>query len=306
MGRQMSKPEPTLTEIAKTQNDATSQGFQLAKAYYYTCSKWLYFGGASLTLTLALVAPFVLLFWPTAGPALGAIAGLWIFVSRLVLDPFRRGYQLNGARAQEAFDCRVLGLTWNEALTRPLPPEDINGAKRRAARWKKRVEQASNWYAASDLSLNWPKSVLACQRSNAVWACRQHRSYGWVVAAAAIVWFVVGLVVAAFDDTTLGAYLVTILLPSMPAFLDASELSKSHQTAAIDRELVRDRVDELLKSGSGSRQDLREIQDQLFRLRRDAPQVPEWFYRIIRPGYEEDMRHAVTQLIDQSGTEAAS
>jgi hypothetical protein len=88
----------------------------------------------------------------------------------------------------------------------------------------------------------------------------------------------------------------------MPAFLDASELSKSHAAAARDRDLIRDEMDASLQSGSASGQDLREIQDQIFRLRREAPQVPEWFYRIIRPGYEEDMRHAVNELVTESAS----
>lgn len=300
----MSKTQPSLAEIASAQNDDTSQRLQLAKSYYYTAAKWLYFGGAAVTLVLALVAPLVLLFRPSAGPALGAIAGAWIFGSRLILDPFRRSYQLKGASAQEGFDCHVLGLPWNDALARPLAAEDINGARRVAARSQRRVDQARDWYAAEGLDFAWPRSVLACQRSNAVWACRQHRAYGRVVAVAAVVWFVVGIVVAVLDNAALGAYLITILLPSMPAFLDASELSRSHATAADDRELARDQMDVLLKDGAATRQDLREIQDQLFRLRRDAPQVPEWFYRVIRPGYEEDMKHAVADLIKESGAES--
>jgi hypothetical protein len=293
----MKKERPSLTEIAATQNDPTSQRYQLAKAHFYKWAKILYFAGATFTLALALVAPLVLLFRPSLGPALGAIAGVWIFVSRLVLEPFRRDYQLKGATAQECFDCLVLGIPWNEALARPLPDEEISAASRAGRRSTKRVEQARDWYAATDFRLDWPRSVLMCQRSNAVWACRQHRTYGRFLAAAAIAWFIVGIIVAVADGAALSTYLVTILLPSMPAFLDASELSRAHSSAARDRELIREQTDALIENGTAETHEIREIQDQLFRLRREAPQVPDWFYQVIRTGYEEDMKYAVDELI---------
>jgi hypothetical protein len=295
--RLMSNERPSLTEIAVTQNESTSLRYQLAKAHFYKWAKILYFAGAAVTLALALVAPLVLLFRPSLGPMLGAVAGAWIFVSRRLLEPFRQDYQLKGATAQEYFDCRVLGTPWNEALVRPLPDEEISAASRAGRRSTKHVEQAKDWYAASDLKLEWPRSVLMCQRSNAVWACRQHRTYGRFLAGAAITWLIVGIIVAVGDGASLGAYLVTILLPSMPAFLDASELSRAHSSAARDRELIREQMDALLEDGTAETQELREIQDQLFRLRREAPQVPDWFYQLIRPGYEEDMKYAVDELI---------
>jgi hypothetical protein len=297
---------PSLAAIAETQNDDTSLRYQLAKAHFYGWAKILYFAGAALTLALALVAPLVLLFRPGLGPTLGAIAGAWIFVSRLMLEPFRRAYQLKGATAQEYFDCRVLGLPWNEAAVRPLPDEEISSASRAGGRSKKTFDQAKDWYAAAGFQLEWPRSVLSCQRSNAVWACRQHRTYGLAVAGAAIAWFIVGVVVAVADGAALGSYLVTILLPSMPAFLDASELSRAHSDAARDRALIRDQMDGLLPDGTAGTPEMRDIQDQLFRLRCDAPQVPDWFYNVIRPGYEEDMKYAVEELIARLERAASS
>ena len=294
----MSDTKPALSEIAEKQNDETSLRYQLAKAYFYTRAKWLYVLGTALTVALALAAPLVLLFAPGAGPKLGAIAGLWIFVARLALEPLRNRFQLRGAIAQECFDCRVLSLPWNEALARRLPDEEISAARRVASRSERRVRQARDWYAA-DVELTWPRSVLICQRSNAVWACRQHRAYGWVVVVAAVAWAVIGVVVAVADSASLGVYLVTIALPSLPAFLDASDLFRAHSAASRARELLRDQGDALVEEGNADVHDLREIQDQLFHLRRDAPQVPEWFYNVVRPSYEEDMKYAVEQTAER-------
>lgn len=281
---------PSMAEIGQLQNEEETLRFRLAAAHFYNRAKLLHFGGASLTLVFALVAPLVLLFRPELGPPLGAAAGTWIFVSRVALEPIRRGLQLKGATAQEHFDCSALNLEWNDSLARRLPHEEISAASRSL----KGVKTARDWYATGE-GVPWPTSVLLCQRSNAVWARRQHRAYAIAVVGAARAWFVVGVLVAALSAASLTEYLVTIALPSLPAFLDASDLARGHASAARSRQLLEDQTDALLRSGDATAQDLREIQDQLFNLRQEAPLVPGWFYKLIRPGFEADMQHAARQ-----------
>jgi hypothetical protein len=293
---------PSLSYIGEIQDEEDNLRCQLAAKHFYRIAKWVYFGGVSFALALALASPLILLFRSDLGPTLGAVAGGWIFVSRLVLEPLKREQQLKGAAAQECFDCAVLGLDWNESLARRLSDEEISSA----CRSRKDIGKARSWYPTDGNELAWPKSVLICQRSNAVWARRQHRTYARTVVCAAVAWAIVGVVVAVADSASLGAYLVTIALPSLPAFLDASELSKGHSAAAQSRQLLEDQIDSLLQSESASRQDMREIQDQLFSLRREAPLVPEWFYRVIRPNYEEDMRYAAKHAVKRSGTSGDS
>jgi hypothetical protein len=273
--------------IRETQNEQESLRDRIAANHFYRNAKWIHFTGATVAILMAIASPFVLLFEPGWGPTLGAIGGLWIFVSRVVLEHLTREYKLNGAVAQERFDCRVLGFEWNDSLAGRLSDEEI----RAASRSMKNAENARDWYPAAD-DHPWPQSVLICQRANTVWARRQHRTYSRVVIVGAVVWFVVGLIVAGADSASLTAYLVTILLPSLPAFLDTLELSRSHAAASGARRIVEDQTNRFLDNGDATYSDLREIQDQMFNLRRDAPLVPQWFYDLIRPGYEDDMQFA--------------
>jgi hypothetical protein len=289
---------PTMSQIRETQNAEDSLRSRIAANHFYQRASWIHFGGASLTIILALASPFVLLFRPGWGPMLGAIAGAWIFASRIVLEPAKRDFQLKGATAQERFDCAVLALDWNDSLVRRLSEEEV----RAASRSMKNREKSRDWYPAQ-VELAWPRSVLLCQRANTVWARRQHRWYARVVIGLTVGWAVFGVLTAVLHSASLGEYLVTILLPSLPAFLDASELSRVHAAAASARQLVEDQADAFFQSGSPSHQDLREIQDQLFNLRREAPLVPQWFYKMIRPGFEEDMQFAAEQLAKRDTTD---
>lgn len=293
----MKQPQPSLSTIGAAQNQEANLRSQLAGRRFYRNAKRWHYTGASLAVVLALASPLVLLYTPDTGPLLGAVAGGWIFVSRLVLEPIKRELMLKGAAAQEHFDCAVLGLDWNEALVRRLSDEEI----RSASGAMQGVERTRDWYPTKQ-DLAWPKSVLVCQRSNAVWARRQHRAYARLLLAAAVVWGVLGAAVALIHGASLSEYLVTIALPSLPAMLDASEFSKEHSAAAQSRQILEDQADQLLRTDAGSHLELREIQDQLFGLRRQAPLVPEWFYNIIRPKYEENMQYAADRASDPTGS----
>lgn len=281
--------QPSMSDVAVAQEEDKNLRRQLAARHYYSQAKWIHFIGAALAILLALTSPLVLLFSPELGPILGAVAGFWLFVSRIVLEPFKRDRQRKGATAQELFDCDVLGLAWNDALVRRLSEEEV----RRASGSMRAVDRVKSWYP-TDVSLSWPNSVLVCQRSNAVWARRQHLSYGIFLGIAAAVWFVIGIIVAVVDSASLAQYLTTILLPSLPAMLDAGEMSRRHVQEAGSRQLLEDQVDIFLRDGGAESQNLRETQDQLFDLRRNAPLVAGWFYGSIRPDYEKDMRYAAS------------
>jgi hypothetical protein len=292
--------KPGMAVIAERQAAERNLRRQVAADHFYKTAKRVRFGGASLAIVFALIAPVVLLFDPDLGPTLGAIAALWLFVARLVLEPIRHAYQLKGATAQELFDCDVLGIEWNAALTRPLANEEILQAGRS-------IERANmRWYPAGGAD-DWPASVLICQRSNAVWARRQHNAYGWLLAGVAAGWVVIGIAIAVVHGASLGEYLTTIALPSLPAVLDGTELSRGHRDTAARRGELEERADALLIS-SAVPQDLRDIQDQVFELRKDAPLVPQWFYNLVKTRYEEGMQYAAAQRAPQatSATSATS
>jgi hypothetical protein len=266
---------------------------QMAKARFYaTANRWHLLGSA-LALALALASPFVLLYRPDLGPLLGAIAGTWIFASRLLFEPVKKGCQTKGAAAQELFDCDVLGLPWNDSLARQPSDEEIRKASN-AFRTAKRTEKHKRWYPAQ-ADQPWPQSVITCQRSNAVWARRQHRAYGIFLEVVAAAWFTFGVVLALVHGSSLADYMTTIALPSLPALLDAIEVSKKHRDASLRRQDLEDQTNVLFDQPAPSPGDMREVQDQLFVLRRDAPPVAGWFYGLISKAYEEDMRYAAAE-----------
>lgn len=282
-----------MEEIGRAQNIEVNLRRQLAARRVYLRGKRIYFGGASFAVLLALASPVVVFIQPNWAAALGAVAGAWLFTSRLVLEPWRERLQLEGATAQEMFDCAVLGLDWNRSLTRRLSEEQVN----RLSGTPLKADRVINWYPSVG-AMAWPASVLTCQRSNAVWARRQHQAFGNVLVWFAIAWAIFGIIVAVGIGSSLATYLLAIAMPSLPALLDALDMSRGHWRAADARQLLEDTIDSHMTEGGVARNALREIQDQLFVLRREAPLVPEWYYKIIKPGFETDMRYAASLTVD--------
>lgn len=281
---------PTMHDIGAAQNEPRNLRLQMAKAHYYDIAKRCHFLGSGIAIALALVSPVVLVTKPDLGPLLGAVAGSWIFLSRLVMDPVTKANQQRGATAQEMFDCNVLGLAWNPTLTEKLLDENIHSLSRRVDDESK-VARHRDWYPAT-AEVDWPCSVAICQRANIVWARRQHSAYGWFLMLAAGVWLIFGVALSIGENATLAQYLTTIALPSLPAVLDSIELFKRHSDAASKRRALEPDINANCDNAAVTTDTLREVQDQIFELRRTDPMVAGWFYHIVRSNYEADMRYA--------------
>lgn len=295
-----------MPEIARAEAEQINLYRNAAATAFYRRAKFFSFLGSGVAALLALLVPVAIFVLPSWGPALGAVSAGWLFFSRFGLERFRREWQSQGALAQEAYDCAVLGLVPNPALGVLLTPEEIRaGAAAHQARlqrapwwkpWADPPEPAPrrSWYPSEGAEA-WPLSVLLCQRSNAVWAARQHRSYAYLLSIAVIGWGAFGIALALLHGAELSEYLTTILLPSLPAFLDTTENAGAHLEASTRRanlgEVIKARID----GDQATESDLREIQDELFALRRHQVHVPEAYYKRIKADYERDMRFGAAQ-----------
>lgn len=290
--------EPSMAEIAAAEGTELSRLHLAAKGHFYRRANLVAHVGLAGAILLAFCGPVVLLEFPAAGPTLGAIAGAWIFVTRIGLERLRAYLQGKGVLAQEDFDCGVLGIEWNHSLGAPLTPEEIRGA----AGELQSDAKFEPWYPSYGTDA-WPTSVLICQRANAVWAARQHRAFGHLINALTVGWAAFVIILALLHDASLGEFLTTLLLPSLPGFLDATELSSRHLTLARTRDSITEEAEELIRSPKlADPLQIRELQDRLFALRRDGASVPRLFYEWIRADYERDMCFGAEQMSAAAGT----
>jgi hypothetical protein len=210
--------------------------------------------------------------------------------------------KLAGVTVQEEFDTTVFGLPWHEALAgRRLRHEDVVHAAGHITPDARAAKK--DWYPDADRA-PWPLNVVLCQRASAAWGGRAHARYANTLTKTAVVWLVALLVMGGVAHVTLAGFLIKLALPSMPAFLDAIELIRAHRATSAHKARVETMADDLWERGvthpgSVTVADIRAVQDHSYRLRRDGPQVAEWYYRRHRDEDEAAMRLATEHKLAQ-------
>lgn len=273
--------------IRERQNRPDVVRYMAAAARRYRTAKAIRFVRSLGVVALAAVAPLMVAIWPDTAITLGAIGGAAIVASRLLFASWESATNDEGVRMQERFDCEVFGLGWNSALGRPPREESVAAA----AGANKRSHDALDWYP--DVGLTpYPRDVMICQRSSAAWGHRLHREYGRVLLGVATAWMAIGAVVSIVADVDLATWLVGVLLPSLPAILDAIDLWRGHEDASIARSDLTEAIEDHLSQSAADTSSCRATQDRLFELRQREPKVSEIYYRLRRARMDADMRDA--------------
>lgn len=285
-------------KISKLQNVPNSLNLLAAQRYLYTQAKniqrWRVLG----TVGLAGAAPFVLILFPNSKIIMAIIGGVWLLVSRVILENFEAKKIKQAANVQEQFDVSLFKLPWNHVLVgAKLSPELISSAEKAFSGNK---EMLKNWYADTD-GLPYPLDVLLCQRSNLVWDWRLRRHYAWIISLLTIILFSFGIAFAVVTNQTLLNYLLALFLPSLSALLKGIEVSKNHFEIASEKEKTEKQISAVWETGlnnpnSVSQEHCRDIQDFVYILRSKGPLVPDQWYNWLQKSYQVDMEAAVAKL----------
>jgi hypothetical protein len=296
------KPPPSADMLAR-QNDDDSLRFLVAQRRLYSRAKrWLglrWFG----MLVIGLAAPVVSVVWPNLAVVSGAVAGLWIFLGRTVLMSAQSTATAKAAAIQEQFDFHVFGMP--ASIERSTLPslEEISAIVGPDSRLRAVAtdEDLIDWYPI-DRGDTGTAAVAISQRANASYSDSLLRTTAvvWVILTA--VWIVALVVASAVVGISLVTFLVGVLLPILPAFLDVVEYVAGMRKAARGRGDLARSIEQHLKGNKGTidGNDLLVWQERLYELRRSTPQVPDLIYKIKRAANERAMKSAASQLGKQA------
>jgi SMODS-associating 4TM effector domain len=292
--------------ITTRQNEPNSIDLLAAQRQLYTDAKRARRVRMLGSVGIAAASPFIVLFSDQAGKWLGAAAGAWIVLSRVVLRPAEQRRSALGAAAQEEFDTYVLGLPWNDSR-RPRPSAHrISSATRRYFRRSNRGRRLAltDWYSDPQTAKP-PYDVLLCQLANLSWSARLHGEWTNLMGAAIAIWIVLGVVVGQLEGLSLLDYLVALLLPSLPAAIDVLDAHDAHRRHVAKRDEAEARAAQLWEEGVSGRStasiaDCRLIQDAIWELREEPIVVPDWYYRLRRKAFEADMQSVSDRLIEEA------
>lgn len=274
-----------------------------AQRQLYATAKAIF--GAQLIIS----GPFAVAsaFWGLSCPeARGYIAlwGLLVVLGDLFwLTPLQKRLRETAAKVQEAFDCDVLSLPWNELKAGKRPdPELVKEQSERYERWADKMPTLKNWYSAEVDDLPLHVGRIACQRSNCWWDSKQRRRYAATVIGAVVLIFVVVLWLALGQGFTLEDFLLKVVFPLAPALLLGIRQFTEQMEAATRLDKLKEHAERLWNEALGGKSEkamtnaARGLQDEIFESRKRSPLVFDIVFKRLRSGYEVQMNQGVAEL----------
>lgn len=264
---------------------------------YRVGKRWAYVRWAGIGF-IAIAAPLVAAQYRPAAPIAGAVAGVWIFLSRAYLVKVEARVVRMAAAVQEMFDQKLFGLPENRSLVNSVRQEDIAsaiGAENLPAQIER--ERLTGWYVLDPRVPGGP-AVALCQRANAIFTERLLSRHSQVWGVIVYVWLGLAILLGLLSSMPLATFLVGVLLPILPAMYSAWEVRDVARTGADDRAALAAEIEQRLSSSPEaalSPFELRGYQDQLYRIRRDGPLIPEYLYRKTRNENERVMIDAANE-----------
>lgn len=223
------------------------------------------------------------------------------------LADLQKSLRGDAARIQEAFDCDVLGLKWNDLKAGRHPdPELVKAQSKKYEKWAGTMPELRDWYSrrVDDLPLHVGRII--CQRTNCWWDSTQRRLYaGWLVGIVVLI-FVVVCGLSLVGGLTIETLLMKGVIPLAPALLIALRQFKEQREAASRLDKLKDHCNKIWNGALAGRSKRaltemsRSLQDEILENRRKAPPVLDFVFRIFRDEYEAGMNYAAEHYVSEA------
>lgn len=250
---------------------------------------------------LVAVSGLVAAFFAPAATVVIVLGAAWALVYSTGLASWTGQELRRAAVLQEMFDVRLYAIPWNPVVAGdPIEPAEVS---RLAKRYRGRADMVVDYYEIPPLVR--PYDIVACQMQNLAWGSRIRRRYALSAVIAAGGWALLGIVVGAVAELTVVELVLRWYVPSMGAVMHGVDIFRRQYQVAADRTrvlgLIREKVP-VAPGTAGNDDDLlvfvRQVQDSIYRSRRETPRVPDWFFLRFRPEDRTDFRAEMDELVD--------
>lgn len=214
---------------------------------------------------------------------------LLLFVNAALMYRERRRVAL-AVSVQEAFDCKVFRLEWNDTVVRRRPTgQEIAKAAERYTGSRDR-----GWYTVSG-TVQRPLDIAICQQSNVGWGAPVHRAWAWTVVGTSLLVFVLLTSAWLLSGMGVAAGAGAFLAPFLPLAWEAGEMVRQHFESAREKEDTQRLIlDDWAKAIAGTSpltdSRCRRYQDAIAGTRTRNAQVPDWFDNKLQSRNERAMR----------------
>jgi hypothetical protein len=283
-----------------SQNEVRALRLLLAQRKLYNRAKrWSFLRWIGFSV-IGVAAPILTVVVPAAAVVVGAVAGVWIFLSRSWFSSVEQGLAAKAADIQEKFDQLVFAMPIQVTRVPSASMEEIVRltGDDQAVLLDADKQQLKDWYPFND-RVDSAASIAIAQRANAAYSERLLSDNATVWLATTLAWSGAAIISSLIVGLTLPQFLLGVVLPLLPALLDVWEQFRSTKRAGEVRRTMADDIEKAIR-GQDDRElaseDLLLWQDRTYDLRRRSPQVPNLVYKRARDRNERAMRTAAAEL----------
>jgi hypothetical protein len=293
---------PKTVSMIDGQNEVRMLRLLLAQRRLYSHAKrWSFLRWVGFSV-IGIAAPILTTVVPDAAVVVGAIAGVWLFLSRTWFSGAEQALAAKAADIQEQFDQLVFGMPTQVTRVPAASMEEIVGltGDDQVVLTNADTERLKDWYPF-DSRVEGVITIAIAQRANAAYSERLLNANANVWLTVTLVWSAAAVIASLIVGLTLPQFLLGVVLPLLPALLDVWEQFRSTKRAGEVRRAMADDIEKSIR-GLEDRQlapeDLLLWQDQTYQLRRSAPQVPNLVYKRARERNERAMNIAANELAE--------
>lgn len=293
--------------ISEAQNAEKQLQRLAAQRQLYATAKLVFGCQVVLGGPIAIIGVIFVLIRPEFKVYVATWGLLVAFCDLFWLTPWQRALRGNAAKIQEAFDCDVLGLKWNDLKAGKHPdPELVKAQSTRYERWADRMPTLKNWYSPCVDELPLHIGRIICQRANCWWDSTQRRQYAaWIVGIVTSI-FVVICGFSLIGGASLEGLLLKGILPLAPGLMIGLRQFAEQREAADRLDRLKDHCGTLWKEALSGKSKLvltdmsRNLQDEILENRREAPPVLDLIFKRLRKDYEVSMNHAADHYVSEA------
>lgn len=206
------------------------------------------------------------------------------------------------ASMQETFDTNVLDIPVNETLNLVLIDREI--IRRYSKKYKKNpkiIEKVADWYSLAIRKVDTNVASLLCQRTNITYDFSVRKRYKYLVYIISSITIIILFLIALMNDLSLEAFLIEVILPSVPVFMFSYKEINSN-TESIDnlnhlRNLIESALNKTNINDNIEKEQLRNIQDRIYNNRLLSPLIPDFIYNSLRSKLEDEMNYSMEERI---------
>lgn len=293
-----------ITEEQNTERQLQRLG---AQRQLYATAKDIFGWQIFLGCPIAVISAIFVIGDPTLK---GFVAAWGIFITLadiFWLTPWQKRLRDAAARIQEAFDCDVLGLPWNDLKAGKHPdPELVKEQSDKYEKWASRMTPITNWYAPVVGEIPIHVGRIACQRANCWWDASQRRRYAHYVIGIVSLIFLVVFFLMLGTGMTIEDFVIKVVAPLSPALTIGIRQHREQTEAAERLDKLKDHSTSLWKDAISGKpiKELtaksRNLQDEILENRRKSPPVFDFIFKRLRTKYEAQMNFGAEELVEQA------